>query len=123
MDCVVCQLPGGYNRAVVDGERGVELGCLCVNCEAAAFDEDPDDLGEPGQETCVFCDRDGFWLLPKWLPSTYEADGKTVSYVDYDPTNTALRLCDEHLADIGVEDLSRPTDEDGPTSVPGRAED
>ncbi|MFB6269058.1 MAG: hypothetical protein ABEH83_03885 [Halobacterium sp.] len=116
MDCVVCQRRSGYNRVVVDAESGVELGGLCVDCERDAFGKLADELGDPTDDTCVCCDRDGFWRLPKWLPSTYETDGKTVSYVDYDPADTALKLCDEHLASIGVEDISRPA------ADPGRGE-
>lgn len=113
MDCVVCEKRSGYNRVVVDADSGAELGGLCVDCERTAFGTLSDELGDPDDDACVCCGRDGFWLLPKWLPSTYEADHKTVSYVDYDPGNTALKLCDEHLAHIGVEDISRPTRESG----------
>lgn len=123
MDCVVCHQPSGYNRVVVDAESGSELGGLCVHCETEAFGRISDELGEPGQRSCVCCERDGHWLLPKWLPSTYVEDGKTISYVDYDTAEAALRLCDEHLASIGVEDFSWRTDADGPEYATGRAED
>jgi hypothetical protein len=107
MDCVVCEKKSGYNRAVVDLESGNELGGLCVRCEAEKFGEFSDELGEEGSD-CMFCDRDGFWAVPKYLPSTYEEDGKTVSYVDYDVSNATLKLCDEHLADLGVDDMTIP---------------
>jgi len=113
MDCVVCERRGGYNRVVVELETGVELGGLCVRCENEKFGELGAELGDPDSECCAFCDRDGLWALPKWLPSTYESDGKTISYVDYDVSTTGFRLCDEHLAKVGVEDIGvpRPTEE------------
>lgn len=107
MDCVVCEKRSGYNRVVVDLDSGNELGGLCVRCETEKFGEFSDELGEEGA-CCEFCDRDGFWAVPKWLPSTYEEDGKTISYVDYDVSNATLRLCDEHLARLGVDDIPVP---------------
>jgi len=108
MDCVICERRGGYNRAVVELETGVELGGLCVRCENEKFGELCEELGDPDSESCVLCDRDGLWALPKWLPSTYESDGRTVSYVDYDVSTTDFRLCDEHLAKVGVDDIAVP---------------
>ncbi|WP_232702569.1 hypothetical protein [Halobacterium wangiae] len=109
MDCVVCRKRSGYNRVVVDTESGHELGGLCVRCETEKFGELGDELGDSGTE-CALCDRDGFWAVPKWLPSTYESEGKTVSYVDYDVSASTLRLCDEHLARLGVKDITIPED-------------
>jgi hypothetical protein len=108
MDCVICERRGGYNRAVVELETGVELGGLCVRCENEKFGELCGELGDPDSDSCVFCDRDGLWALPKWLPSTYESDGRTVSYVDYDVSTTSFHLCDEHLAKVGVDDIAVP---------------
>jgi len=105
MDCIVCQRRSGYNRAIVELDSGRELGTLCVRCEREQFGEFSDELGEPDATTCVFCDRDAFWALPKWLPSTYETEGKVVSFVDYDPSTAALALCDEHFDRLGVEEL------------------
>lgn len=110
MDCVVCEKRSGYNRVVVDVDSGFELGGLCVHCEAEQFGELSDELGEPGGERCVFCERDALWALPKWLPSTYETERGTVSYVDYDASNAALRLCDEHLHALGVENVPTPAE-------------
>lgn len=103
MDCIVCQRRSGYNRAVVELDSGRELGALCVCCEREQFGEFSDELGEPGATTCVLCDRDAFWALPKWLPATYKTEDRVVSYVDYDPANAALVLCDEHLDCLGVD--------------------
>jgi hypothetical protein len=124
MDCLVCQRPSGYNRAVVDLESGREVGPLCVSCEREQFGEFSDELGAPGADTCVFCDRDAFWALPKWLPATYQVGHRTVSYVDYDPSTAALVLCDEHLERLGVDDvgLHPATDVAHPRFL-GRAED
>lgn len=124
MDCVVCRKRSGYNRVVVDVESGFELGGLCVHCESEKFGEFSDELGEPGADTCVFCDRDAFWSLPKWLPSTYETSDRIVSYVDYDASSTGLVLCDEHLAALGVEDIPTPTvSTESPAHATGGAED
>lgn len=108
MDCIVCQHRSGYNRVVVDVDSGYELGGLCVDCETAKLGELSDELGAPGDDTCIFCDRDAFWTAPKWLPSTYETSDGTVSYVDYDASTAALKFCDEHLSRLGVEDISTP---------------
>jgi hypothetical protein len=70
MDCVVCQKRSGYNRVVVDLDSGHELGGLCVRCETEEFGEFCDDLADSHAESCVFCDRDGIWAAPKYLPST-----------------------------------------------------
>lgn len=106
MECVVCGKPGGYNRVVVEGATGFELGGLCVDCETRKLGELSDELGDPESESCVYCERDGLWAVPKWLPSTYESDGDTVSYVDYDASNASIRFCDEHLARLGVDDMT-----------------
>jgi hypothetical protein len=123
MDCVVCEKPSGYNRVVVELESGVELGGLCVRCETEKFGELGDELAGHDDQTCVFCDRDGFWALPKWLPSTYESEGHTVSYVDYDVSTTGFQLCDEHLARVGVDDLSVPVATDAPREYITRSTD
>ena len=123
MDCVICERRGGYNRAVVELETGVELGGLCVRCETEKFGELCGELGEPDSDSCVFCDRDGLWALPKWLPSTYEEDGRTVSYVDYDVSTTGFRLCDEHLAKVGVDDIAVPQVTEEPEAFLTRSTD
>lgn len=124
MDCIVCQRRSGYNRAVVELDSGRELGALCVRCEHEQFGEFSDELGEPDATTCVFCDRDAFWALPKWLPSTYEIENRTVSYVDYEPSTAALALCDEHLDRLGVEDMTPyAADDSSGRRVLGHAED
>lgn len=123
MDCVVCEKDSGYNRVVVDVESGHELGGLCVRCENDKFGEFADELGDQDSDTCTFCDRDGFWAAPKYLPSTYETDGKTVSYVDYDASTAALTLCDEHLAKLGVEDIALPAEAKAGAAFITRADD
>lgn len=123
MDCVVCEKRGGYNRAVVEAETGFELGGLCVRCETERLGELSDELGDPDTETCVYCDRDGLWAVPKWLPATYESTGKTVSYVDYDPSTAALRFCDEHLARLGVDDMTTPETVGNEREYPPRTSD
>lgn len=98
MDCVACGRRSSYNRAVVDTTTGREVGALCVRCETRQFGELVDHLVDDGDDTCTYCQRDGFWAFPLWVPSVREEDGCLVSYVDYDASSAALRLCDEHSA-------------------------
>lgn len=116
MECLICNESSGYNRAVVDTTTGRELGAVCRRCELDQFGELVDDLESRTADTCLYCDRDGIWALPRWLPSTYEDDGRTVSYVDYDASHATLHLCDEHLAELGVTELAPTPDE--PASIP-----
>ena len=51
MDCVICERRGGYNRAVVELETGVELGGLCVRCENEKFGELCGELGDPDSDS------------------------------------------------------------------------
>ncbi|MGB9963965.1 hypothetical protein [Halobacterium sp. CBA1126] len=107
MDCIACQQRSGYNRAVVDTTTGRELGPLCVRCETEYFGEL---AAHPGSQRtddgCLYCDRDGVWALPKWLPEAHVEGGRVVSRVDYDAERATLRLCDEHLAALDVDTLA-----------------
>lgn len=97
MICVACGNEAGYNRAVVDVHRRVEIGGFCVRCEHQHFKNDTIRLGEYGNDECRFCSRSGLWALPLWCPSTYTDGDRVVSYVDYDIESATLFLCDEHL--------------------------
>ncbi|WP_336037392.1 hypothetical protein [Halobacterium yunchengense] len=119
MECVVCGRQSGYNRAVVDTTADRELGGLCVRCELRKLGELADQLGSDDQ-SCAYCTRDGLWALPKYLPSTYREDGRTVSYVDYEVGADTLRVCDEHLSALGVADL--PVTDDRPIAATGDRE-
>jgi len=100
MHCTVCRLPSAYNRAVVDTVDGETLGCLCTSCIESFFGRSLSEV-EPTDRTCVLCDRDGFYALPKWQCRTVD-DGHRVVIVDLDPTVTAStpRLCDRHYASL-----------------------
>lgn len=109
MDCLACDHPSGYNRAVVDTTTDEELGPLCVRCEKAHLGElAAHPSSRPTDDTCLYCDRHGVWALPKWLPEAHEEAGSVISRVDYDVQQATLRLCDEHLAAVGVSPLTPP---------------
>lgn len=108
MDCVRCHYDGGYNRVVVDLASGLELGEFCVNCEHDQFGALSDELGSPDRTTCLYCQREGLWALLKWRNSTRVTDRAIISSVEYDPSMARLRLCDEHLAKIGVDQFPAP---------------
>lgn len=115
MDCIACENRSGYNRAVVDTTTSRELGPLCVRCEHVHLGELADHpSSKTTDDTCLYCDRHGVWALPKWLPQPCEEDGRIVSRVDYAVRQTTLRLCDEHLAALGVTSLT-PTQAESPT--------
>lgn len=113
MECIACNHRSAYNRAVIDTSTGRELGTLCVSCETQKLGELAGEHTNT-DESCLYCNRDGFWALPKWVPSTYEDGGDIVSYIDCDVSQATLRLCDEHLAALGVSDID-PAVENRPT--------
>ena len=100
--CVRCNREPGYNRAVLDLVRGVEIGSLCRNCELGVFyvlDTSPVTTSGEGH-TCACCDRDGFYALPRWLPETCADTGTVRTSVDYQLDDQPLFLCDEHFDEL-----------------------
>jgi len=95
--CIACGEPAGYNRAVVDTVGGVRVGALCVNCERAEFGRSLERGRWRGVDGCAFCDRDGFYALPQWVPDCRRDDAALVSTVAYEVTEATATVCDEHL--------------------------
>lgn len=106
MDCITCGHSAGYNRAIIDVLSGIELGGFCIRCEQAEFGNSLERAHWSDTE-CALCNRDGHYALPKWEPQATELNGDLICSVDYEVTDATIRLCDEHLHEIGnyIEEL------------------
>lgn len=103
MNCVSCGRRAGYNRVVVDLVSGVEVGGLCVDCEAEEFGKVLERGYWDGEE-CGLCPRDGQFALPEWEAEATERDGDLHCSVSYSVTGGTPVLCDEHLHAIRPEE-------------------
>jgi len=100
MHCTVCRLPSAYNRAVVDTVTDETLGCLCTSCIERFFGRSLS-AAEQTDSTCILCDRDGFYALPKWRCRT-KTDGDRLVIRDLDApvTEATPRLCGRHYESL-----------------------
>ncbi len=96
MNCVRCGNDAGYNRLVAELYSGAEIGGLCMNCEKEQYGECLSYVARNEPRQCAFCERDGHFALPRWVPSLEKTDDKVVSTVSLEETDTAVKLCDEH---------------------------
>jgi hypothetical protein len=96
MHCTVCRLPSAYNRAVVDTVTEETLGCLCTSCIERFFGRSLS-AADPSGTTCILCDRDGFYALPKWRCQTRSEENRIViGNLDAPVADVTPRLCDRH---------------------------
>lgn len=96
MDCIVCARAGGYNRAVVDVASGTVTGGFCRNCELDLFSDRLDAMPVQESSGCAFCDREGVYALPKWVPETTVRGDVVTNDVEFSVTETTVLLCAAH---------------------------
>lgn len=100
MNCIMCDNEAGYNRAVTDVLSGQRVGRLCRNCELEHFGgrlESRDTVADSG---CAFCDRDGYYALPKFTATVEEVDGRLTSTTSAEVTEATAQICDLHLEEM-----------------------
>ncbi|WP_157231328.1 hypothetical protein [Halostagnicola larsenii] len=71
-----------------------------MNCEKEHYGECLSYVSRNGPRQCAFCERDGHFALPRWVPSLEHTDDKLVSSVSLEETDTAVKLCDEHVQPV-----------------------
>lgn len=100
MNCVRCGNDAGYNRLVAELYSGAEIGGLCMNCEKEHYGECLSYVSRNEPRQCAFCERDGHFALPRWVPSLEQSGEKVVSSVSLEETDAAVKLCDEHVQPV-----------------------
>lgn len=95
--CFSCEKNAGYNRAIIELSTNREAGRLCVNCEQREFGNSLEYARQTVTDSCLFCERDAQYVLPRYLPFTLKHTTKTVSKVSTELEEHPVRLCDEHL--------------------------
>lgn len=120
MKCVVCGLDAGYNRVVVDLVSGIEVGGLCVACERAEFGRLIDRGALRSEAGCAICDRDGFFAVATWEANTRREEEAIRCSVGYSLDEPDLRLCDEHLREIGRAVVAKEKTDPAEEAVKGR---
>lgn len=101
MNCLSCGKAAGYNRVVIDAHTGTELGGFCMNCEKDRFGEALSYMHADETDSCSLCERDGLYLLARYVPSAEERDDGVIHCsVSVESANSALRLCDEHYHEL-----------------------
>lgn len=106
MDCLACGLPSGYNRVLVDGDSGAEVGGLCVECEEHEFGDRLrwEVRAETEPDRCALCADDARIRAPEWDPEMDVTDDGTVVWEDYRVTETTPGLCGEHVGTLADRD-------------------
>jgi hypothetical protein len=100
-DCYVCGKRAGYNRAIVESRREIEVGRICVNCERDELDEQF--VSEESSDgTCAYCERQGGYRLPRYEPAVIETDDAVVLVVSSKLDSAPIRLCERHLARLAA---------------------
>lgn len=100
MECVTCGRQAEPNRAVVDHVAGEIAGVLCPACETELFGDSLDEPCWNMTETCVLCQRDGFYELPKLgveLADREAADAGEAFAVRLRTDEPTPEMCDEHF--------------------------
>ena len=105
-DCYACGRRAGYNRAIVDPRRGVEIGRVCVNCERDELDERFAAAADSASTTCAYCERERAYELPRYEPIVIESDEAAVSVVSTKLDPNPIGLCERHLRWLGGETSS-----------------
>ncbi|MFB6163562.1 MAG: hypothetical protein ABEJ31_00210 [Haloarculaceae archaeon] len=81
---------------------GRELGHLCPACEAAEFGRSLE-RGAHADDSCLLCERDGFYALPVWRATVEIVDGRRVARSEYSLEEPCPKLCDVHFEAVAAE--------------------
>lgn len=119
MTCTICGQTAGFNRAITDVLSGQEVGRICRNCELDYFGRRLE-MQDPTSDTCVFCEREGYYAIPKFVASIVEAEGDLVSTNETEVTDSTPQLCEYHVE--LMEQFDSQTDlPESPPGATGRA--
>lgn len=101
MQCLVCGLRSGYNRAVVTTDGAREIGLLCRRCEGKAFGNALRDSLQIHPGGCTLCHKDAIVYLPEWNPFVEEgADGDLILKNKSEITPNTPMLCGDHYSQV-----------------------
>lgn len=100
MQCTRCERDAGYNRAVIDLFSGATIGGLCMNCEKAEFGRSFLYSSHGSDRQCLFCQRDGQVLLPRFIPEIEPSDGDLLVRSAIEDCGSVPCLCDEHFHEV-----------------------
>lgn len=90
MECAKCGT-SGFNRVIIDVQRGEVLGGLCEMCESSVGPLDPVHQA-PTEGECLHCPRSENIALPILECEIIHEGGQVI---EYDLTQTTPRLCDD----------------------------
>lgn len=104
MQCLVCGLRSGYNRAVVTTDGIREIGLLCRRCEGKAFGNALRDSLQIHPKGCTLCKRDAIVYLLEWNPLVEEGtDGGLILKNESEITPDTPMLCGDHYGQLRIQ--------------------
>lgn len=113
MVCTICGQTAGFNRAITDVLSGQKVGRICRNCELDYFGRRLE-MQDPSNDTCVFCEREGYYAIPKFVAKVVESDGALVSKNETKVTDSTPQLCEYHVELMEEFDNQLTTSESSP---------